>query len=379
MRVAFYAPLKPPGHPVPSGDRRVGRALMGALGVAGHEAIVASRLRSWDGAGDATRQARIERLGREVARRLIRHYRAKAERRPDLWLTYHLYHKAPDWLGPMVAEALAIPYVVVEASHAPKQAIGPWRDGHAAALAAMARADALIALNSDDRAGLLAFGANSRRVFSLSPFIDTAPYAHAAPCRESFAARHGMAAQKPWLLTVAMMREGAKLRSYRVLAKALGQLGDSEWQLIIAGDGPARREVEALFAGFAPERIFFLGEVGAGALPSLYASADLYLWPAIDEAFGMAFLEAQAAGLPVVAGRERGVPDIVRDGESGHLTPPGDASSFAAAVLGMLRDASRRRLMSERARRIMLEEHDIALAAGRLDAILASVVTECRR
>ncbi|HYB11047.1 MAG TPA: glycosyltransferase family 1 protein, partial [Alphaproteobacteria bacterium] len=255
MRVAFYAPLKPPGHPVPSGDRRVGRALIRALALAGYETTVASRLRSWEGAGNAVLQARIERLGRETARRLIRRYRMHPESRPDLWLTYHLYHKAPDWLGPTVAEALAIPYVVAEPCHAPKQASGPWQNGHAAASTAIACADALIALNSDDRQGLLALTPDPRRIVALAPFIDTAPYALAGSCRESLAARHGVAVRQPWLLTVAMMREGAKLRSYRVLSEALAQLGDLEWQLLIAGDGPARGEVERLFARFMPGRV----------------------------------------------------------------------------------------------------------------------------
>ncbi len=71
-------------------------------------------------------------------------------------------------------------------------------------------------------------------------------------------------------------------------------------------------------------------------LPALYAAADLYLWPAINEAYGMAFLEAQAAGLPVVAGRTGGVPAVVADGVTGVLTPIGDATSFADAVARLL-------------------------------------------
>ena len=63
---------------------------------------------------------------------------------------------------------------------------------------------------------------------------------------------------------------------------------------------------------------------------------DLYLWPAINEAYGMAFLEAQAAGLPVVAGRTGGVPAVVADGVTGLLTPIGDAAAFAGAVARLL-------------------------------------------
>ena len=379
MRVAFYAPLKPPNHPVPSGDRLIARALLQALALAGHRVTLASRLRIWDGSADAARQARNQCIGRNLARHLIARYQSKPERRPDLWITYHLYHKAPDWLGPSVADALAIPYVVLEASLAQKQENGPWAAGHAAACAAIARSDAIIGLNGDDRAGLLAAGVDPTRIFALAPFIDVSPYARAVPCRETFVASHGLAPDKPWLLSVGMMRRGAKLESYRILAMAMTRLADLDWQLLVAGDGPARGDVEALFRTMPPERIFFLGAVGAEKLPSLYASADIYLWPAIHEAFGMGFIEAQAAGLPVIGGRERGVPEIVRDGETGILAPPGEPAAFAAAVRELLRDPPRRRAMGRQARENVLAAHDIMVAAKRLDAILAHVTAEYRR
>ena len=62
MRIAFHAPLKPPDHPVPSGDRRVARLFLAALREAGHAATVASRLRSWDDASVPGRQARLAAL-----------------------------------------------------------------------------------------------------------------------------------------------------------------------------------------------------------------------------------------------------------------------------------------------------------------------------
>src|SRR4029450_7774193 len=105
------------------------------------------------------------------------------------------------------------------------------------------------------------------------------------------------------------------------------------------GDGPARAEVEALMAPLG-ERVRFAGAVPHEKLPALYAAAGLYLWPAITEAYGMAFLEAQAAGLAVVAGRTGGVPAVVADGVTGLLTPVRDAPALAAAV-GPLLDAPR--------------------------------------
>src|SRR5918992_973730 len=107
MRIAFYAPMKPPDDTVPSGDPRMARLLMGALAYAGHEVELASRFRSRDGTGIWLRQDRLRHLGGMLASRLVTRYRARAEReRPRAWFTYHLYYKAPDWLGPHVTRQL---------------------------------------------------------------------------------------------------------------------------------------------------------------------------------------------------------------------------------------------------------------------------------
>ena len=130
MRIAFYAPLKSPTSTVPSGDRMIARMFIRALEMKGHDVTLASRLRTFDDGRIQGRQQRLRDLGERAADRLIKRYRSMAiEDLPALWFTYHLYHKAPDWIGPKAASALAIPYVIAEASHAPKQAEGKWSLG----------------------------------------------------------------------------------------------------------------------------------------------------------------------------------------------------------------------------------------------------------
>ncbi len=91
MRIAFYAPLKPPDHPVPSGDRRMARLLVEALRRAGHRVELASRLRSREPQGDPLRQRAIAARGRRTAERLIAAWRARpVAERPAAWFTYHL-------------------------------------------------------------------------------------------------------------------------------------------------------------------------------------------------------------------------------------------------------------------------------------------------
>lgn len=378
MRIAFHAPLKPPDHPVPSGDRLVARLLMAALTRGGHSVELAARLRTWDGAGDAADQTRIRETGACMAARLVRRYRAALpEARPQAWFTYHLYHKAPDWLGPQVADALGIPYVVAEASIANKQADGPWRMGHDAVTRALARADAVISLNAADEGGLRPWVADPARLHRLAPFLDPAPFAAARGARATYRAAlardRGLDPARPWLAVVAMMRAGDKMRSYTLLAEALGQVTDRPWQLVVAGDGSARRDVEDVLSVLGRERVRFVGRLDEAALPGFYAAADLYVWPAVREAFGMAFLEAQATGCPVIAGAEGGVPGIVHDGETGLLTAPGDAAEFGRAVARMLDDEALRHRMGATARCRVATNHGIDGAARALDTILTHV------
>lgn len=371
MRIAFYAPLKAPDHEIPSGDRTVGRLLVAALEHAGHQVELASRLRSRDGAGDPARQRRLAALGARLAARLLRRYGARsAAARPQAWLTYHLYYKAPDWIGPRVCRALAIPYVVAEASLAAKRADGPWAMGHQATLAALGAARAVIALNPADIPALPA----GTPVQRLAPFLDPAPYRAAhqsrATARAQLAAAHGLDPAVPWLLAAAMMRADAKLASYQCLGTALRQVADRPWHLLIAGDGPARAAVDAAFAWAEAGRVVCLGALDRSELPALYGACDLYPWPAVNEAYGMALLEAQAAGLPVLAGAAGGVASVVGDGETGVLVPPGDERAFAHALGALLDDPSRRRALGAAALARVAARHGLDRAAQDLDSIL---------
>ena len=419
MRVAFYAPLKAPDHPVPSGDRAIARLLLAALRRAGAsrgwDVEVASRFRSFDGSGDPERQARIRDAASRLADRLTRRYRQRpVERRPRLWFTYHLYHKAPDWLGPPVCERLEIPYVVAEASHAAKQRGGPWSIGHDAAARAIRRADTVLALNRDDLPGVREVAGDPSRVVLLAPFLgpraatsDAARHVDAPPhgadrpvrspgcgssprfgfpappakaaARAVVARRFGIpsGAEEPWLLCVAMMRGGRKLASFELLAEALARpgLARPRWHLLVAGDGPARSDVEATLSRHLPlGRVTFTGRVEGADLARLHAGSDLFVWPAVGEPMGMAMLEAQGHGLPVVAARTRGVPDLVRHEETGLLVPEGDAAAFAEAV-GRLLDAPERCAeMGRAARARVAREHGFEAASARLGALVETLL-----
>jgi glycosyltransferase involved in cell wall biosynthesis len=365
MRVLLHTPLKPPDSSTPSGDREMARGLSRLLRRLGHTVVMPPLSRVAPGVPSPDRHLALERRARAQAMRLIARWRALPPRNPerfDLWFTYHCYYRKPDWLGPIVTRALGIPYVLVEASHAPRRAQGPTRLGHRAVERALAAADLVLTVNPRDVAGVKARLRPGAHQLWLPPFIATAPFRELP-----------RAANQPLLLlSVGMMRTRDKLESYRVLAAALATLKGKPWRALLVGDGPARGEVEALM-GPLGDRVRFAGAVPHGALPAIYASADLYLWPAINEAYGMAFLEAQAAGLPVVAGRTGGVPAVVADGVTGLLTPVGDAQAFAAAVARLLDDPAERTRLGQAAANRVATRHDERAAAHALAAALRTL------
>jgi glycosyltransferase involved in cell wall biosynthesis len=375
VRIAFHAPLKAPTHPSPSGDRRMARQLIAALQHAGHDVEVASNLRSFEGRGLAEHQTAIRMSAETEAENIIEQIRsiARAER-PDVWFTYHLYYKAPDWIGPTVSASLGLAYVVAEASYAPKRANGPWAAGHEAVATALRAADAVLALTRRDMPCIQPLLNDHAKQFYLPPFLDIASDCASGSekgirdnLRNSFAKRHGLDIDKHWLLTVAMMRAGDKLNSYRLLARAAATLPGDDWQLVIVGDGEARAEVADAFSSLSLAsqggHIAWMGELPDSALPGIYAACDVFVWPAINEAYGMALLEAQAAGLPLVVGNEGGVPDVMRDGITGLLIDSSNPEEFATAVRGLLNNAIQRKRLGSQGRTFVRQERALPQAS----------------
>ena len=372
-RVAFYAPLKSPCHAVPSGDREIARYFMRALSMQGHMVELVSRFRSFEGHGDQRRQQRIEHLGNVLGQRLLRTYQRRAKAHlPDCWFTYHSYHKAPDWLGPEVAAQLKIPYVVAEASVAPVQQGGCWGVGHQRAVEVVRIADRIIHINSADKAAVLASRRSTQGMVELPPFLNPALYSRASKQRASLAGEYGLAQNMPWLLCASMMRSGRKQRSFEVLAASLAEVADQPWLLLIAGDGPASAAVHTAFdkSGIY-QRVCFLGLLNQAAMINWMQAADWFVWPAIDEPLGMAMLEAQAAGLPVIASQGKGVANVVCHNHSGWLVD--QPAAFANVLRMALANPTIRSQMSRNARSYIDRVHSIKSASERLTALLHDV------
>jgi N-acetyl-alpha-D-glucosaminyl L-malate synthase BshA len=117
--------------------------------------------------------------------------------------------------------------------------------------------------------------------------------------------------------------------------------------LVMVGDGPDRVDAEAEARALGvQDSVFFLGKIEAVA--PLLAGADLFLLPSSSESFGLSALEALACGVPVIGTDAGGIPELVRDGETGALRPVGDVEGMAEAAIGILSDRDRWESMSAR-------------------------------
>ncbi len=374
MKIAFYAPMKSPAHPIPSGDRRMGQLFMGALKGAGFDPELISEFRSYEKNGDPVKQLSIRKSAEEEAARIISHCKAlPANERPKLWFTYHIYHKAPDWIGPVVCKALDIPYCIAEASHAPKQRFGKWAEGYAAAASAITAADKVFHMTRLDGNCLQDLLGGRDTLVHLPPFIETENIVSDQEQGKKIIARFGASHDQFTLLCVAMMRPGDKLNSYTQLSEMLSHLQHRNWQLVVVGDGDSVLAVKALFAEFG-DRIIYTGLQQGEELQAIYAAADLYVWPACGEAFGMAFLEAGRAGTPVIAGRIRGVPDVVENGVSGVLVEEADMQEMARQVDYMMDNSDRLTGLSVSARNFVFNERSLDHAAEILKSHLWELV-----
>lgn len=356
MRIAFYAPLKSPEHPVPSGDRQMARLLIAALRRAGHSVELVSELRSFMKVPDPDDWNRVQSLAESEVARLTQKWNGVDT--PDLWFSYHPYYKAPDLIGPILAASLNIPYVTAEASYSRRRDKSGWADMQQWVGAAVRQAKLNICMTDRDQQGLV--GAIPEGHYArLKPFIDTAAFHRPASHNNS-----------SHLVTVAMMRSGDKFDSFRMLATALGKIANLHWTLTIMGDGPERQAVEALFSDFDPNRIVWTGERSSPEVVEMLGEGGTYVWPGCGEAYGLAYLEAQASGLPVIAQNIAGVPEVVLDGTTGILTPAGDTNAYAEAIQQMLENAGARDAMGKAAREFVLSERSLDRAACTLNNLL---------
>jgi hypothetical protein len=166
----------------------------------------------------------------------------------------------------------------------------------------------------------------------------------AVPAPPGLRAQLGGSETRPLVLTPARLNAQ---KGHDALLEAIAEVPEALF--LLAGDGPDRERLEArtVELGVA-ERVRFLGR--RPDVPQLLAACDVFALPSLYEGSSLAVLEAMAAGIPIVSSAIGGTEELIEDGRSGLLVPPGDAPALAAAMRRLLEDPQLREDFAGRAR-----------------------------
>ena len=168
----------------------------------------------------------------------------------------------------------------------------------------------------------------------------------------------------------------APVKGLRVLVEAFGRVlaTHPSARLTLIGDGPDRATLEALAAPLGGA-VRFTGYLSQQAVADALAGCDLFVLPSFAEGVPVVLMEAMASARPVVATRITGVPELVEDGTSGLLVPPGDPEALADAIATLVADPEARARMGAAGRARVTASFDVDREAARLKGLFAAAMT----
>jgi glycosyltransferase involved in cell wall biosynthesis len=218
----------------------------------------------------------------------------------------------------------------------------------------LAAADLVLAVSGHIRDRLLALGADPERVRCHYIGIDTDFW---SPSPEAVG---------PEASRLVFVGRLVPVKGVGVLIRALARLSATGTApaLVIIGDGPQRRDLEALAAESRVD-VEFRGTLDASAVRAEVRRASGLVAPSvsidggIEEALNLTSLEAQACGVPVVVSRSGGLPETVVDGRTGFVVPPDDPDALAAAIRRLIDDRNTQQQMGSAARDMVVERFDL--------------------
>jgi glycosyltransferase involved in cell wall biosynthesis len=353
MRICFYAPFKPLGHPNPSGDLIIATGLYDFLISRGHQVLIASKLRSRWIYLKPWRYPEIFKERIDTAKRI-------KEFSPDLWLTYHCYYKSPDLLGPALCKKFKIPYCIFQGIYSTKQRrrlkgkIGFYLNRYG-----LLQADQLFTNREVDLKNLQRI-IPEEKISYIRPGIFPESFYFDKSARESMRELWQIK-DEPVILSAAMFRPDVKAQGLTWMIKALTKLVSDNipFKLIIAGDGSERESLMKLAEEFLPNRVIFAGKIAREKMYQFYSGGDFFIFPGIRESLGMVFLEAQSCNLPIIAFDNGGIPEVVRQGKTAFLTTPFDEESFCSTVKQLLQNTKQRNTMGQAAAAYIRSKHDL--------------------
>jgi len=152
------------------------------------------------------------------------------------------------------------------------------------------------------------------------------------------------------------------------IIEALTYLPDTV-KFLILGTGPIERELKFKVLKLGLEnRVSFLGFVSHEEMPRYLHSAEIFVRPSLSEGFGNSFIEAMAAGIPVIAAPVGGIVDFLKDGETGLFCEPKNPKSIAQKVEKLIRDKESRDFIIQNASRMVAEKYDWKIIAEQMNS-----------
>lgn len=186
--------------------------------------------------------------------------------------------------------------------------------------------------SSSTRQQLVQKGLDAGKAKPLPRWVDTDMF---SPSRKDpyLWRRHGLGDAVKLLYVGRVSKE----KNLELLARSFMSIvdGGNICDLIIAGDGPYRRELEQLLQGYP---VLFTGFLQGEELHAAYASADVFVFPSTTDTFGNVVLEAQASGLPVIVSDEGGPRELIVNGRTGLVVKAGSSEALIEAITFFLND-----------------------------------------
>lgn len=166
---------------------------------------------------------------------------------------------------------------------------------------------------------------------------------------------------KPYLIgTVANLYKNKAIDVLIEAAKLISETKpEQNFTFIVIGEGKERKNLESRIKNYELKDKFFL--VGSVAEAWKYLKAfDIFVLPSLKEGFPYVILEAMAAGLPIIASKVGGIPEMIEDGRSGLLINPGDAKELAGAILKLFQERETAKKLGDEAERTVKEKFGLA-------------------
>jgi len=233
--------------------------------------------------------------------------------------------------------------------------------------------DSIICVSKAEAEELGALDVDAEKVHVIPNGVDMARF-DTMPSPDLFRERSGIDA--PFIMFAGRLAPNKRLD---VLVDAMAHVVESESKVhlvIIGGDGGAMKETRARIKKLGLDnRVHVLGHMDDDEMfRSAYAASEMLALSSDFEAFGIVLAEAMAAGKPCVSTRVGGTTDVVEDGRTGLLVPPGDAKGMAKALLELLEDPERRKRMGEAGRERVRAKFTWDIVAEQVELVYKSII-----